>query len=253
MSLRTFNLILREITGFVVDVAQRGILEWHTDQEYAHMSYVLGSDGLIYKSKQASGGTGTSQNPTADSSNTYWERAFTSAAAASNVEVEAGAATDKYISPGRLLAGLFKDTVNARWRSTTARFGLSKRASTSDVSARSGANYVASEDLPAVSNPAAASTMVRGTVRYATDDEIDDGAATGAVPNVAGMQRKVNSIGGTSVRLVDGEAITAETLKTFALGNNRSDFVALYHLKNNLLRLLMSYMASSTQSIMTLF
>ena len=115
MTLQTFNLLLRELTGFVVDVARRGILEWDTDQEYAHPSFAMGSDGLIYKSVQASGGSNPSQNPVTDDDDTYWTELRTAVVnssvtqrgiirTAADDEVTDGTATKPAITPAQLQA-----------------------------------------------------------------------------------------------------------------------------------------------------
>lgn len=55
-------------------INQRGIPAWDalTNYEAGSLSYVQGSDGNIYRSVAASGPVGTVQNPTTDTTNTYW-------------------------------------------------------------------------------------------------------------------------------------------------------------------------------------
>ena len=72
LSLEVFNYLWRQVTGLGEDVAQHGVLEWDAAQEYLHPSFVVGSDHNLYQSVQASGGSNTSQDPTTDSSGTYW-------------------------------------------------------------------------------------------------------------------------------------------------------------------------------------
>ena len=72
LTLEVFNQIWRELTGAAVEVAQRGILEWNSSQRFEHPSWVTGSDGKLYRSVKASGGTAPSQDPTLDASSTYW-------------------------------------------------------------------------------------------------------------------------------------------------------------------------------------
>ena len=59
-------------------INQRGIPAWDglTNYEAGGLSYVQGSDGVIYKSVSASGPSTATQNPTTDVSGTYWTRAF---------------------------------------------------------------------------------------------------------------------------------------------------------------------------------
>lgn len=61
----------------LVHIFQKGISVWSSTQDYyfaaaAPKSFVQGSDGLIYEAVQSS----TNQNPTTDTTNTYWRQAF---------------------------------------------------------------------------------------------------------------------------------------------------------------------------------
>jgi len=67
------NWIQNRQDQFNAHVNQYGIVVWDNSTEYqANKSYVQGSDGVVYKAKQ----THIGQNPTTDSLNTYWEKAF---------------------------------------------------------------------------------------------------------------------------------------------------------------------------------
>jgi len=67
------NWIQNRQDQFNAHVNQYGIVVWDNSTEYqAGRSYVQGSDGVVYKAKQ----THIGQNPTTDSLNTYWEKAF---------------------------------------------------------------------------------------------------------------------------------------------------------------------------------
>ena len=178
VQLRGHNQIWREITGFAEDVATHGLLEWSASQDpgYAHPCLVLGSDRLIYRSVQSGGQV---QDPTTDTPFLYWRPVlpFEFLAIATAAEIEAGASAEALITPGRLLAALFKASPNARWHALTNRFGLVKRATDAEVAARSGDGYVSAADLPVpqvvvVPN---SSTSQRGLIRTATVDEAISG------------------------------------------------------------------------------
>ena len=69
-----WNQMLLEITSLYLDIAKHSILTWDVGQSYAHPSIVVGSNGNLYRSKQPSGGSLTSQNPVTDASEVYWLR-----------------------------------------------------------------------------------------------------------------------------------------------------------------------------------
>ena len=119
LALEVFNQLWREITGAAVEVGQHGILPWHTGQSYPHdpISLVIGSDGELYKSVQASGGSLTSQDPTTDSSDTYWEAFAISVPNSSTTtrgiirtataaEARTGTATSPAVTPAGLTAAI---------------------------------------------------------------------------------------------------------------------------------------------------
>lgn len=74
-----FNGFWQEITALGKDIEAHGILEWdaNVDPGYAHPSVVLGSNGKIYESVQAGG---QAQDPTTDTTKTYWQPALADAA-----------------------------------------------------------------------------------------------------------------------------------------------------------------------------
>ena len=125
-----FNQLINLLWDFGIDVGGIGILEWHTDQTYRIYARVIGSDGNIYKAVQEN----TGQDPTTDTSNTYWTRE--GAATASDTQVEAGSSSTLAVTPSGLLS-LFKATLNDRWKATTSKHGLTLLASSTEVDAAS--------------------------------------------------------------------------------------------------------------------
>jgi len=79
------NWIQNRQDKYLAHINQRGIPEWdgNTEYEAASLSYVQGSDGVVYKSIAASGPATTVQDPTTDVSDTYWTVAFASTMQAS--------------------------------------------------------------------------------------------------------------------------------------------------------------------------
>ena len=119
LPLEVFNQLWREITGAAVEAGEHGILPWNTGQSYPHdpISLVIGSDGELYKSVQASGGSLTSQDPTTDTSDTYWEafaisvpNSSTTARGiirtATTAEAVTGTATSPAVTPAGLRAAI---------------------------------------------------------------------------------------------------------------------------------------------------
>lgn len=74
------NWIQNRQDKYLAHINQRGIPEWDGNSEYeaAGLSYVQGSNGVVYKSVAASGPATTVQDPTTDVSDTYWTIAFAS-------------------------------------------------------------------------------------------------------------------------------------------------------------------------------
>lgn len=72
------NWIQNRQDQFIAHINQRGIPQWdgQTEYEAGGLSYVQGTDGIVYKSVAASGPSTTSQDPTTDVSDTYWTVAF---------------------------------------------------------------------------------------------------------------------------------------------------------------------------------
>ena len=77
----------------LVHIFQKGISTWSSTQDYyfaasAPKSFVQGSDGLIYEAVQSS----TNQNPTTDTTNTYWRLAFRNQSGAPIYALDTGTA-----------------------------------------------------------------------------------------------------------------------------------------------------------------
>jgi hypothetical protein len=67
-----FNALGFTLGNLISYLYQQGISEWNTNQEYFVNSYVVGSDGLLYRAKTGTSGTpNVGNNPTVDSTN--WE------------------------------------------------------------------------------------------------------------------------------------------------------------------------------------
>ena len=66
---RLFNWIFRTTFACLSDINTHGLLEWNSTIAYDHPALVLGSDNRIYLSVQDS----TNQDPTTDSSDSYWK------------------------------------------------------------------------------------------------------------------------------------------------------------------------------------
>lgn len=97
---------------YIAHVNQRGIPQWdgNTEYEAAGLSYVQGTDGVIYKSVAASGPATTVQDPTTDIADTYWTVAFASTTQATETvqgivelattaEAEAGLDDERAMTP----------------------------------------------------------------------------------------------------------------------------------------------------------
>lgn len=78
------NWIQNRQDKYLAHINQRGIPEWdgNTEYEATGLSYVQGSNGVVYKSVAASGPATTVQDPTTDVTDTYWAVAFASTAQA---------------------------------------------------------------------------------------------------------------------------------------------------------------------------
>lgn len=72
------NWIQNRQDNYLAHINQRGIPEWdgNTEYEAGGLSYVQGTNGVVYKSVAASGPATTVQDPTTDISDTYWAVAF---------------------------------------------------------------------------------------------------------------------------------------------------------------------------------
>lgn len=120
----TFNQIMHELSGMLAILDAQGLLGWCNAVDYGTSAYVLGSDGQLYRSIAASGPSSAPQDPT--TAPTYWTRF--GAVAASTAEVSAGLATDKFVSPATLLAGLLGGGLpsSSGWAAFPIVFGGSK-------------------------------------------------------------------------------------------------------------------------------
>ena len=130
--------------------------------------------------------------------------------------IEEGADAEQMVTSARLLAALFKDGVNPRWRGDGNKFGLVKRASATEVSGRTGDGYVRAADLPSSSAAPNSTTVVRGIIRTATADEAKAGAATGPAVTPQGLQAKLDVFipPGTSMLFYMAAAPTGWTKST---------------------------------------
>lgn len=72
------NWIQNRQDQYLAHINERGIPEWDALTDYlgSGLSYVQGSDGVVYKSVAASGPSTVAQNPVSDVSDTYWTQAF---------------------------------------------------------------------------------------------------------------------------------------------------------------------------------
>ena len=79
------NWIQNRQDNYLAHINQRGIPQWdgNTEYEAGGLSYVQGTNGVVYKSVAASGPATTVQDPTTDVTNIYWEVAFASTTQAS--------------------------------------------------------------------------------------------------------------------------------------------------------------------------
>lgn len=106
------NWIQNRQDEYLAHINQRGIPAWDATTEYAAggLSYVQGSDGVVYKSVAASGPSTTTQDPTTDVTDIYWEVAFTLTTQATEtvqgivelattVEAEAGLDDERAMTP----------------------------------------------------------------------------------------------------------------------------------------------------------
>ena len=123
-----FNRLNNLFWDTLIDLGSIGIFEWHADQPFREHARTIGSDGVIYRAVQDN----TGQDPTTDSSNTYWIADTT--ATATNSEVEAGSDSNKAVTPSGLLS-LFDGSPDSRWRGTESEFGLVRLATSTEVDA----------------------------------------------------------------------------------------------------------------------
>ena len=185
--LGVFNQFWLELTSALVEIAQRGVLEWHTDQAFLHPCFCIGSDNRLYTSVQDSGGTNTAQDPTTDTGNTYWrpliETSTGRLVGITNANLEGGTNTDDFVTAAALLS-LFGASPNARWIASTGEYGLVRLGTQAEVDAGDADRVVTGQTLQDVvagiqpTPPPNASTSVRGLIRIGTDTEVETGSAT---------------------------------------------------------------------------
>lgn len=68
-----FNQALYEYSSITKQIETYGFLPWSSLTDYEIGSLCLGTNGVIYQAKQATGPSTTSYNPIYDQSGTYWE------------------------------------------------------------------------------------------------------------------------------------------------------------------------------------
>lgn len=135
------NWSMNKVHSFAAYINQRGLPEWDNETEYfINSSYVMGSDGRIYKCIQ----TNTSRNPTTNGNSQYWE--LTS--------------WDRY--------------------ATTSKAGIARKATPAQVLAGTdNETYVTpatyKSSLPEIPTPPDATQGNRGMIELATQNETDRG------------------------------------------------------------------------------
>ena len=106
------NWVQNRQDKYLAHINQRGIPQWdgNTEYEASGLSYVQGSNGVVYKSVAASGPVTTAQDPTTDATDTYWSVAFASdtqatesvrgsVELATTAEAEAGTDDERAMTP----------------------------------------------------------------------------------------------------------------------------------------------------------
>lgn len=68
-----FNQALYEYSSITQMVEKYGFLPWSQNTDYEQGSLALGTNGVVYQAKQATGPSSTAYNPVNDSTATYWE------------------------------------------------------------------------------------------------------------------------------------------------------------------------------------
>ena len=224
-----FNQLINLLWDFGIDVGGIGILEWHTDQPYRIYARVIGSDGNIYKAVQEN----TGQDPTTDTSNTYWTRE--GAATASDIQVEAGSSSTLAVTPSGLLS-LFKATLNDRWKATTSKHGLTLLANSTEVDAASlSTKVVTPASLRRNLLAPLASPTFTGSPKAPTQSDSDNSTNLATTEFV---KTAVAGAGASYVHLATAPSASSSGLWTWgALQSNASNYVARYS-SNQRLRIL---------------
>lgn len=68
-----FNQAMYEYSSITQMVEKYGFLPWSQNTDYEQGSLALGTNGVVYQAKQATGPSSTAYNPVNDSTATYWE------------------------------------------------------------------------------------------------------------------------------------------------------------------------------------
>ena len=192
-----FNQLLREITGMLTEINARGILEYSTQIDYLHPSYVVGADGNIYKSRRINGPSSDNVGApnTAGNGQANWQRAIAETISipvanenqrgiielADTSEVRGLAASDKAISPARL------NDLTA----TESRKGILETASDAEAKAMASRTKII---VPGNLDALRASHTERGLVEKADNSEADGGVDDERFMTSAKTKRQVGVI-----------------------------------------------------------
>lgn len=107
------NAVLRIISAVGKEINEYGILEWDAGLTYQQHAIVLGSDGALYQSQQASN---VGIDPTGDTDDSHWAL-ITARYLASQTEAATGTDTEKLMTPARVrnaISGLIADVSEAQ-------------------------------------------------------------------------------------------------------------------------------------------
>ena len=107
------NAVLRIISAVGKEINEYGILEWDVGLTYQQHAIVLGSDGALYQSQQASN---VGIDPTGDTDDSHWAL-ITDRYLASQTEAATGTDTEKLMTPARVrntISALIADVTQAQ-------------------------------------------------------------------------------------------------------------------------------------------